>query len=143
MQELKDYKHFASRVIFKLIGICPLVLFLLWNPVILRPRSWNAHVVARSMAFDTGLLVVGIGFIWLIRWAAFLSFALAEWGIFGVMGAPETRVALTLVFLVPLILTVVFWRNLVWGSRLRDLLLVLASIAVSAIVHYTAFLLRH
>ena len=42
-------------------------------------------------------------------------------------------VALTLSLLTPLPLTVVFWRDLVWGDKRSDLLLALASVIVSAL----------
>ena len=53
MQQLNDDNDFSGKVIFRLLGVCTLVLFLFWNPVMLRPRSWNASVVVRSMVIDT------------------------------------------------------------------------------------------
>ena len=49
-------------------------------------------------------------------------------------------VALTLGLLT---LTLVFWRDLVWGDKRRELLLVLASLIVSALFRYAAFVIHH
>jgi hypothetical protein len=142
MQQLNEHKDFSGKVIFRLFGVCTLVLFLFWNPVVLRPRSWNTSVVARSMALDTALLIAGIGFILLRRWAALLSIALAGYLAFSLASIGGALVAWSLVFLVLLVLAVVFWRTLVWGNKLRDSLFALAGVVTSAIIHYIAFLVR-
>ena len=49
-------------------------------------------------------------------------------------------VALTLGLLT---LTLVFWRDLVWGDKWRDVQLTLASLMVSGLLHYAAFVIHH
>ena len=54
-----------------------LLLFTLANPLVLRPRFWSAHVVARSFAIDAMLLIVALGLLSLRRWAALLASLIA------------------------------------------------------------------
>jgi hypothetical protein len=54
----------------------------------------------------------------------------------------EVRLGQGLLFLIPLILTVVFWRRLVWGHKLRDLFVLVGAIVISAVIHYAAFIVR-
>jgi len=97
------------------------------------------------MAIDVALLVVGIGLILLRRWAALLSSALAGYAAFYsiLSSADEVEAGLSLSFLIVLILTVLFWRTLVWGNKVRDPLLFLAATVISALIHYAAFAIRH
>jgi hypothetical protein len=143
MEQVSSNKRTVARVIFTTAGLCAILLFLLWNPLVLRPRIWSAKVVVRSLSIDAVLLLVGIGLIRLRRWAAVLASVLAVYvaihfkitgGGFGVL--------LALGLLMPLLLTVVFWRNLVWGNKRRDLLLTLASLIVSGLFHCAAFVIR-
>jgi hypothetical protein len=138
-----------SNVVFRILGFCAVLLFLLCNPLVLRPRFWSASIVLWSVTLDAALLVVGIGLVFLRRWAALLAsvlgayvamhFAIASKGTG--FGAP-----LILVLLMPLLiclpLTVVFWKNLVPGDRRRDPLFVLAGLIIIALLHYLAFVIR-
>jgi hypothetical protein len=144
MEQANSNKRAVGRVMFRTVGLCALLLFLLWNPLILRPRFWNASVVVRSFSIDTALLAIGIGLIRLRRWAALLASVLGACVAidFAITGG-GLGVPLTLSFLTPLPLTVVFWRDLVWGNRRRDLLLALASLILSALFHYAAFVSHH
>ena len=104
---------------------------------------WGATVVVRSLSIDAALLLIGTGLVLLRRWAALLASVLAVYvaidlkSIGGGLGVP-----LTLGLLIPLLLTVVFWRDLVWGDTRRDLLLALASLIASGLFHYAAFVIR-
>ena len=90
------------------------------------------------------LLVIGVGLIRLRRWAALLASVLAVYvAIDSATTGGGLGVVLTLGLLTPLLLTVVFWRDLIWGDKWRDLLLGVASLAVSGLLHYAAFVIRH
>jgi hypothetical protein len=144
MKQVISDKRTVARVLFTTAGLCAISLFLLWNPLVLRPRFWSATIVIRSLSIDAMLLLIGVGLIRLRRWAALLASALA---VCVAVDFATTReglgVALTLGLLTPLLLTVVFWRDLVWGDKWRDLLLGVASLAVSGLLHYSAFVIRH
>jgi hypothetical protein len=143
MGHVNTNKRTVARVMFTTAGLCTILLFLLWNPLVLRPRIWGATVVIRSLSIDAALLIIGIGLIRLRRWAALLASVLAVYaaidfkGTGGGLGVP-----LTLGLLIPLLLTVVFWRDLEWGDRRGDLLLTLASLIVSGLFLYAAFVVR-
>jgi hypothetical protein len=144
MEQVSSNKRAVARVVFRTVGLCAVLLFLLWNPLVLRPRFWNATVVVRSLSIDAALLLIGIGLIRLRRWAALLASVLAVYVAIdfkiagGSLGVPST-----LGLLIPLLLTVVFWRDLAWGDKRRDLLLTLASLIVSGFFHYAAFVIHH
>jgi hypothetical protein len=148
MRQFDDYRRFYGKVIFRVVGGCLLLLFLLWNPLVLPPRFWNPSVVARSMAIDTTLVVVGIGLIGLRRWAGLLSLALAGCIGFAFLfsSTEASHVWLSLILLMPvLILTfliVVFWRTLAWGNGLIDPLCALGALVLCALIHYIAFIVR-
>jgi hypothetical protein len=144
MEQANSNKRAVGRVMFRTVGLCSVLLFLLWNPLVLRPRFWNTTVVVRSLSIDTTLLVIGMGLICLRRWAALLASVLAAYvAIDSASTGGGFGVPLTLIILTPLPLTVVCWRDLVWGDKRRDLLLALASLIVSALFHYAAFLIHH
>jgi hypothetical protein len=144
MEQVNPNKRVVGRVIFGTVGLCAILLFLLWNPLVLRPRFWNAKVVVRSLSIDAALPVVGIGLICFRRWAALVASALAAYlAIYSVSTGGRFGVPMSLILLTPLPLTVVFWGDLVWGDKRRDLLLALASVTVSALIHYAAFVARH
>jgi amino acid transporter len=143
MEQASSNKRTAARIMFITAGLCAILLFLLWNPLVLRPRSWSAAVVVRSLSIDAALLLIGVGLIRLRRWATLLASVVAVYIAIdfeirrGGLGLP-----LALGLLIPLLFTGVFWRDLVWGDKRRDLLLVLASLLVSGVCHYAAFMLR-
>jgi hypothetical protein len=143
MEQASPNKRTVARVMFATLGLCAVLLFLLWNPIVLRPRFWSATVVIRSLSIDTALLLIGVGLILLRRWAALLASAL---GVYAAIDFKSTGggigVPLTLGLLIPLLLTVVFWQDLVWGEKRRDLLLTLASLIVSGLFQYAAFVIR-
>jgi hypothetical protein len=89
------------------------------------------------------LLLIGIGLISLRRWAALLASLLA---IYVAIDFKSTEggfgVPLVLGLLIPAILTVVFWRDLVWGDKRRDLLWTIAILIVTAAFHYAAFVIK-
>src|SRR6266851_1284242 len=144
MEQVSSDKRTVARVMFTTAGLCSILLLLLWNPLVLRPRFWSATVVVRSLSIDAALLLIGVGLIRLRRWAALLASVLAVYVAIDFKGTGEgLGVALTLGLLTPLLLTVVFWRDMVWGDKWRDLLLTLASLMLSGLLHYAAFVIHH
>ena len=144
MERATPHGDAFGKVIFRAVGLCTLFFFLFANPLVLRPRFWTASVIARSMAIDATLLVVGAGLVGLRRWAAVLSSGIGLYLAIelGIAGA-GAGLLLSLTLLAPLPLTFIFWRALLWGDKRRDLLLAVGGLAVSALVHYAAFLRRH
>ncbi len=142
MKRFSDSRDACGKAAFRLIGTCALMMFLFANPLVLRPRFWNASVVARSLTIDATLLLVGMGLICLRKWAALLSSALASYTVFLFSTGQSTNIEWGLPFLLPLVLTIVFWRSLVWGDRRRDPLVVLAAVMTSALIHFVAFVVR-
>jgi len=144
MEQVSSNKRAVARVVFRTVGLCAVLLFLLWNPLVLRPRVWSATVVVRSLSIDAALLLIGVGLIRLRRWAALLASVLAVYvAIDFASTGGGLGVALTLSLLTSLPLTVVFWRDLVWGDKRSDLLLAFGSVTVSALFHYAAFVIHH
>jgi hypothetical protein len=144
MEQVSLNKRAIACVVFRTLGLCAVLLFLLWNPLVLRPRFWSAPVVVRSLSIDAALLLIGVGLIRLRRWAALLASALAVYvAIDFASTGGGLGVALTLSLLTPLPLTVVFWRDLGWGDNRSNLLWVLASVMVSLLLHYAAFVIHH
>jgi hypothetical protein len=143
MEQTNPFRIGFGRVICRAIGICVVLLFLLWNPIVLQPRFWDASVVVRSIAVDATLLVVGVGLFCLRRWAALLCIALSVCFAHG-LGAPAdpAGILLTVILLIPLPVAFVFWQILTWGNKKRDPLIAIAGVMVSAIVHYGAFLMH-
>jgi hypothetical protein len=132
-----------GKVVSKLVGASTLLLLLFANPLVLRPRFWSASVVTRSLIMDAALLVVGVGLFFLRKWAALLGSAMAGYFVFLLVKTGQSQnLAWSLLFLLPLCLTVTLWSSLEWGSKRRDLLLVFSAVTASALVHYVAFLLR-
>ena len=111
-----DDRQFYGKVIFRVVGACALLLFLFWNPLVLRPRFWNASVLARSMAIDTALIVEA-AHVWLSLMLLTTALILA-------------------------VLIVVFWRTLAWGNRVLDPLFPLGSVVVCALINYIAFIAK-
>jgi hypothetical protein len=113
-----------------------LVLALFLNPIVLHPRFWNATVVAREVAMDATIIVIGLGLVVSRKWAAvFLSlvsaFLIAEGGgVFAIC-----------VFLTSLILDAMFWSALIDGKR-RDLLYFFTAVLISLLMESLAFVLR-
>jgi hypothetical protein len=138
-----------SNVVFRILGICAVLLFLLCNPLVLPPRFWSGRVIVWSVTFDTTLLVVGIGLMFLRRWAALLA------SVLGVIVAINFAIAskgsgfsvpLILILLAPLLIAVplaaVFWKNLVPGNRRRDPLFIFVALILIALLHCLAFVIR-
>jgi hypothetical protein len=144
MQQWTDSRDFWARVAFRATSVPVLLLFLLASPLVLRPRLWIPSVVALSMAIGTTLLVAGIGFIWLRRWAPILMCGLAGYvlAIGGLGTTEEVALLVALILFILLPPTLVSWRTLVWGDRAHDLWLVLAALVLNGLIHCTAFLLR-
>jgi hypothetical protein len=137
MEQAISYRDACGRLVFRAIGGLALLLVLFWNPIVLRPRFWNATVIARGVATEVTLIVVGIGLVCSRKWSAIgltvvAAFLLAEGGLAAVG---------VCIFLTSLILTIVFWPALVPGKR-RDLLYVFAAVLTSALVEYVAFVFR-
>ncbi len=137
------YRAGFGTIIFRVIGVCAVVLFLLWNPIVLPPRFWNASVIARSIVLDTTLLAVGVGLFCIRKWAALLCGVLSVWAAIALGRTSDPAgVLLTVILLTPLPLFFIFWRILAWGNKTRDLPMVLAAVMVSSIVEWVAFLLH-
>jgi hypothetical protein len=77
MRQANPTKRLVGHIVFGNVGGCAILLFLLWNPLVLRPRFWNAWVIVRSFSIDAALLLIGVGLIHLRRWAALSAAALA------------------------------------------------------------------
>lgn len=135
-----DRQDAYGRMIFKVLGGCFVALFLVSNPLVLRPRFWQTSLIWRSMALDSALILIGVGFIRLRRWAALLAWVFA--GSLSLALLISGQPFLSIPILIPLIFTVMFWRTLTWGNVARDSLLLLVALGLSAAVHYAAFLLR-
>jgi hypothetical protein len=107
MEQANSNKRLLGHVMFGTVALCAVLLFLLWNPLVLRPRFWNAAVILRSLSIDTGLLVIGVGLIRLRRWAALLASVLAAYVAVNFAAATEGGLGapLTLSLLAPLPLT--------------------------------------
>jgi hypothetical protein len=144
MELFKAYRDDLSRVAFAILGVFTLITFLLWNLVVFQSRVWNASFVARSMVIEAGLLAVGVGLILMRKWAALLCSALGGYLAIDLArsSADAVEASVGLFFLIPLIVTILFWKYLVWGNKLRDPLLVIAAMAISALIHYASFALR-
>jgi hypothetical protein len=140
MELFKAYRDDLSRVAFAVLGVCTLLTFLAWNLVVFHPRFWNASFVARSMVIEAGLLAVGVGLILKRKWAALLCSALGCYLAIDLArsSAIAAEASAGLFFLIPLIVSILFWRTLVWGHRLLDPLLLIAAMAISALIHYYA-----
>ena len=137
------YRAGFGTIIFRAIGVCALLLVLLWNPIVLAPRFWNASVIARSILLDATLLAAGVGLFCLRKWAALLCGVLSLWAAVGLGRTSDPAgVLLTVILLTPLLLFFIFWRTLVWGNKTRDLLMVLAAVMVSSMIEYVAFLIH-
>jgi hypothetical protein len=132
----------VGSILLRLVGVGSLLLLLFANPIVLRPRFWSASDVARSIAIDATLLIVGTGLIFLRKWAALLSSAIAS-----ILAAQllVAEVKINLVWLLPLLLPIVLttfsWRGLVWGDKRRDLIFCFAAVISVGFLHYIAFLL--
>jgi hypothetical protein len=70
MEQTISFRDTLGRMVFRIMGGLALLLALLWNPMVLRPRFWNATVVAREVAVEVTLIVVGIGLVCVRKWAA-------------------------------------------------------------------------
>lgn len=140
MDQPDDQQDAYGRMIFKVLGGCFVALFLVSNPLVLRPRLWQTSLIVRSMALDSALILIGVGFIWLRRWAALLAWVFAGSLAFALLISGQPFLSIPI--LIPLIFTVMFWRTLTWGNLTRDSLLLLVAVGLTAVVHYAAFLLR-
>jgi hypothetical protein len=96
------------------------------------------------MVIEAGLLAVGVGLILKRKWAALLCSALGCYLAIDLAraGANAAEASVGLFFLIPLIVSILFWRALVWGHRLLDPLLLIAAMAISTLIHYESFVMR-
>ena len=103
-------------------------------------------MVANLWVMDAILLVGGFGLIYRRKWAALLSSAVAVYvafsGIRNVTHIDTADTTLLLIFLLPLLLVVAFWRTLAWGNRRRDPLFVLAGVVASGLLVCLAFVIQ-
>ena len=133
-------------MVFRIVGVCAILLFLFGNPLVLRPRCWNLCVAANLWVMDAILLVGGFGLIYLRKWAALLSSAVAVYVAFsGARSVTHLNTADTTllpIFLLPLLLSVGFWRTLVWGNRRRDPFFALAGVVASGLLVCLAFVIQ-
>jgi hypothetical protein len=145
MAALDEYRDFCGRVAFRVASAFPLLLLLLNNLLVVRPmlrprdRDWNTSMVAYSLALDGALLAVGLGFIALRRWAALLASAASVYVAFTLLPWSKGTLPVLIFILITPLLTVVFWRTLVWGIGRRDSLLALAVVLTDALIHCVAF----
>jgi hypothetical protein len=127
-------------------GACAILLFFFANPLVLRPRFWNLSVVANLWVMDAILLVGGFGLIYRRKWAALLSSAAAVYvafsGIRNFTHIDTADTTLLLIFLLPVLLVVAFWRTLAWGNRRHDPLFVLAGVVASGLLVCLAFVIQ-
>jgi predicted Abi (CAAX) family protease len=107
---------------------------------------WSVEVIARSIAIDTALILVGCGLLLVRRWAALmLSIMAAALGFSSFYTYAKYRsefmVSATVglvVLLVPAVLTAIFWRSLVRG-KWHDMFYVFMAVAVSTVTDYAAY----
>lgn len=93
------------------------------------------------MTFDAALLLAGVGLFWLRKWAALLCSILAGYvALLLARTGQGMELAWSLVLCVPSLLTLRFWRSLVWGDVRHDLFVLFAAVAVSGLIHCVAFL---
>lgn len=143
MEQGISYRNALGSAMFRVVGLCPLLLLLLWNPLVAPPRFWNASVIARSSAIDASLLIVGVRLVCVRRWAALLSAALAVGVAVLSFRVGDAAIGLWgLVFMIPLLLTFAWRRTMVWRDRKRDLPFALAGVVLIAFVHYAAYLVQ-
>jgi len=143
MEQANSFTGGFGTIIFRVIGVCTLLLFLFWNPIVLQPRFWDTSVVVGSIAIDATLLVVGVGLFCLRRWAALLCIALSVCFAFGLARPTEPAgILLVVIVLTPLPIAVVSWNPLKRVDWKRDPLIAVSGVMVSAIVHGGAFLIR-
>jgi hypothetical protein len=129
-----------GKAVFRLIGTFGLVFLLFWNPLVLRPRFWNLSVFFRYLIVDAALLVGALGLLHLRKWAALLFLALS--GYLAFVFSRGGHFAAIVIFVLPLIISVAFWRNLVWGKAGRDSLLLVGGVIAAGVVDYLAFFIR-
>jgi len=145
MQRSISYQD-VGKIAFLLQGACAILLFFFANPLVLRPRFWNLSVVANLWLMDAILLVGGFGLIYRRKWAALLSSAVAVYvafsGIRNVTHIDTADTTLLLIFLLPVLLVVAFWRTLAWGNRRHDPLFVLAGVVASGLLVCLAFVIQ-
>lgn len=128
-----DARVVPGKAASKLIGTCCLFLLLFRNPLVLRPRFWNVSAFVGFLVIDTALLVCGLGLLYLRKWAALLLVGLA--GYFAITLARSGEVVGSVISALPVLLTVAFWHNLVWG-RVRDLFFSVAGVMAIALIEY-------
>jgi hypothetical protein len=129
-----------GKAAFRLIGTCGLMLLLFWNPLVLRPRFWNLSVFFGFLTTDATLLVGAAGLLYLRKWAALLFLALS--GYLAFVFSRGGHFAAILIFVLPLIISVAFWRDLMWGKAGRDSLLIVGGVIAAGVVDYLAFFIR-
>ncbi len=129
-----------GKAAFRLIGTCGLIFLLFWNPLVLRPRFWNPSVFFGFLFIDAALLVGSAGLLSLRKWAALLFLALSSYLAF--VFSRGGHVAAIVIVVMPLIISVAFWRDLVWGKAGRDSLLVVGGVVAAGVVDYLAFFIR-
>jgi hypothetical protein len=132
-------RELLAKIAFRILGIGLLLLFLVSNPLVLRPRFWNASFVSRSMTINAVLLLEAFGFLLLRKWAALLNVVALVTIAFisSTVGFNGAVIGLTLV---PVALSVFFWRNLVWGNHLRDFATCALLIVLVLLAHVAVYL---
>ena len=93
-----------GKAAFRLIGTCGLMLFLFWNPLVLRPRFWNLSVFVGFLIIDATLLVGAVGLLYLRKWAALLFLVLSGYLVFVFSRGGHS--AAIVIFVLPLIILV-------------------------------------
>jgi hypothetical protein len=137
MEQVISYRDACGKLVFRIIGGSALLLAVFWNPLVLRPRFWNATVVTREVAIEVTLIVVGIGLVRVRKWAAVGLSVLAA----SLLAENGLGAVAVCIFLASSILTVAFWPSLVSG-KLRDLLYVVGAVLISVLTEYVAFVFK-
>lgn len=141
MEQSSNY-HDLAKVLCRLAGVAALLLLLLWNPLVLRPRFWTPAAVAYSVSVDSALIIAGVGLVCLRKLGGVAISALALL-LFTQIAVQSAGLPWSLILLLPIFLTAFFWRVLRWGNSRRDALFALGSIVASGLLNYIAFVMRH
>ena len=142
MKQITGFRAISARIACTTIGMGALVQAVFWNPLVLRPRFWNASVVTREIGIETALISVGLGLLSLRKWSALVTSAIAFWLAITYFrnSPPDAKLGFTLVLTMVPIAMAVGWPAFVWGNKRRDLLYVVVAALTSVVTVGIAFL---
>ena len=142
MMESPSNYHDLGKILSRLAGVAALVLLLLWNPLVLRPRHWTVATVAFSVSVDAALIIAGVGLVCLKRWGG-LALSALTLALLARTSVQSPGLPWSLALLLPILFTAFFWRVLRWGNARRDVVFVLGGIVASGLLNYIAYVSHH